>query len=400
MTQSIYDFIAGQSVPPAGTDRYRAINPARPADLVADYALSSIEQVDEAVAAAAAAFKAWKRTSAMARADILVKAGATLRSRAGELGQLMTREMGKPVAEAVAEVDYAGKVLQYYAAEAQRPVGETLNSGRPNVHYYTRREPIGVIGAITPWNFPFSIACWKIGPALICGNTMVWKPSPQHPFCSQAIIEALVEAGLPAGVVNLVHGGPDVGEAMSRHPGIAGVTFTGSTAVGQHVYRTVSSRLARAQCEMGGKNALYVHSSADLDKAATLAVEGAFRSAGQKCTATSRVLVDASIEAEFTRRLIDKVEALVLGDPLDPQTYLGPLVDERQCAKVRGHVARRLWPRTLRRRLRYCPRLVGFPCPCLCPNRRRHRFRCSRRRRRRQLRCTRRLPRLRGLWRR
>lgn len=336
---SVTNFIAGRHEPPAGPVRFRAVNPADLDDVVAEYSLSSAEQVDRAVAAARGAFPAWRDISAIARGEVLHAAGAALIARAGELGRLMTREMGKPVAEAVGEVGYAGKVLQFYASEAQRPVGETLNSGRPNVHYYTRREPLGPIGAISPWNFPFSIACWKIGPALVTGNTVVWKPAPHHPFCSQAIIDVLREAGLPDGVVNLVHGGAEVGAAIVAHPDLPAISFTGSTAVGQSIYRDVSHRLARAQCEMGGKNALYVHAAADLDKAVTIAVEGAFRSAGQKCTATSRVLVDRGIWDEFVERLVARVRGLKVGDPLAADTFLGPVVDERQHAKVTGYIS-------------------------------------------------------------
>lgn len=338
MNAIVRNVIGGRHSAPGGSERYRAINPARLDDIVADYAFSSAADVEAAVEAARRALRPWRETSAIARGEILTKAGIALRARAKDFGALMSREMGKPLAEAIGEVDYAGKVLQFYGAEAQRPAGETLQSGRPNVHYYTVREPIGVVGAITPWNFPFSIACWKLGPALVSGNTVVWKPAPHHPGCSQAVLDMLVEAGLPEGVVNLVHGGAETGGAIVADARIAGVSFTGSTPVGQAIYREVSGRLARAQCEMGGKNALYVHAEADLDKAVMLTVEGAFRSAGQKCTATSRVLVDGAIEAAFTEKLLARVAEIRAGDPFDAATFLGPVVDERQFAKVRGHI--------------------------------------------------------------
>lgn len=335
---AITNLIGGRRTAPQGAERYRAVNPARLDDVVAEYAFSSPGEVEAAVQAAVAAFPAWKARGAIGRADILAKAGALLVARANELGALMSREMGKPLPEAVGEVGYAGKVLQFYAAEAQRPAGETLHSGRPDVHYYTQREPLGAVGLITPWNFPFSIACWKLGPALMTGNTAVWKPAPHHPFCSQAVVDVLLEAGLPEGVVNLVHGGPDVGGAIVRHTALPAISFTGSTPVGQAIYREVSARLGRAQCEMGGKNALYVHEAADLDKAVTIATEGAFRSAGQKCTATSRVLVDRAIAARFEEAFAARVASLTVGDPLAEGTFLGPVVDDRQFAKVRGHI--------------------------------------------------------------
>jgi aldehyde dehydrogenase (NAD+) len=173
---------------------------------------------------------------------------------------------------------------------------------------------------------------------LLTGNTVVWKPAPHTPFCSQALMAALTEAGLPEGVVNLLHGGAEAGSVIVDHPGLPGISFTGSTAVGQAIYRAVCGRLGRAQCEMGGKNALYVHGWADLDKAVTLAVEGAFRGAGQKCTATSRILVDRPVLSAFSERLQARVAELVLGDPLDAATFLGPVVDDRQFAKVGGHI--------------------------------------------------------------
>jgi len=335
---AVHNFIGGVETAPQGELRYRAVNPARLDDLIADYAFSSAAEVETAVSAARAAFAAWRGRSAITRAEILARAGALLISRADTLGALMSREMGKPIGEAVAEAGYAGKVLQFYAAEAQRAAGETLNSGRPNVHYYTRREPIGAVGLITPWNFPLSIACWKRGPALLTGNTVVWKPAPHTPLCSQALMAALTEAGLPQGVVNLLHGGAEVGGAIVDHRDLPAISFTGSTAVGQAIYRAVCGRLARAQCEMGGKNALYVHAAADLDKAVTLAVEGAFRSAGQKCTATSRILIDRPVLDAFTQQFQARVAALVVGDPLDAATFLGPVVDDRQFAKVAGHI--------------------------------------------------------------
>jgi len=335
---TVRNTIAGRHAEPAGTQRYRAINPANLDDVIADYACSSAENIDQAVEAARHASAAWRGRTAAQRAEILMQAGASLQNRAASLGALMTREMGKPLAEAVGEVTYAGRVLQFYAAEAQRAIGEVLASGRQDVHYYTQREPVGAVGLITPWNFPFSIACWKLGPALVTGNTAVWKPAPHHPFCSQALLDTLLEAGLPDGVVNLVHGGAEAGAAMVGHSGLPAISFTGSTPVGQSIFRDVSHRLGRAQCEMGGKNGLYVHSSADLARAVTLAVEGGFRSAGQKCTATSRVLVDRAILPAFSEAFVARVAALPVGDPAAADTFIGPVVDDRQFAKVRAHI--------------------------------------------------------------
>ncbi len=336
---SVRNTFAGRHAPPSGAERYRAINPAQLDDVVADYSFSSAQDIDQAVAAARDAYPGWAGRTAAQRAEILMQAGALLQTRAAALGALMTREMGKPLAEAVGEVGYAGRVLQFYAAEAQRPIGEVLASGRPNVHYYTQREPLGAVGVITPWNFPFSIACWKLGPALLTGNSVVWKPAPHHPFCSQALLECLLESGLPDGVVNLVHGGAAAGAAIVGHPGLPAISFTGSTPVGQSIYRDVSHRLARAQCEMGGKNGLYVHRWADIERAVTLAIEGGFRSAGQKCTATSRVVVDRAILPEFKAMFLRRVGELSVGDPTQASSFLGPVADDRQFAKVRSHIA-------------------------------------------------------------
>ncbi|MBB2206392.1 aldehyde dehydrogenase family protein [Gluconacetobacter takamatsuzukensis] len=338
MNTPILNIIDGTPIAPDGSETWQIANPAR-LDLPSrHYALSSPEQVDLAVAAAHTAQKIWAETSPMLRADLMMKAAALIAERQEELALLITREMGKPLVESRGEVGYAAKILQFYAAEAQRPRGETLSSGRPRVHYYTVREPIGVIGAITPWNFPLSIACWKIGPAIMTGNTVVWKPSPQHPLCSQALMQVFLDAGLPNGVVNMLHGAVDAGSALVAHPGVQGISFTGSSATGEAIYQTTSARLARAQCEMGGKNVLYVHESGDLQTAVTLAIEGAFRSAGQKCTGTSWILLDPAIADPFIEAFLARARALDVGDPELASTFLGPVADVRQFTKVCDYI--------------------------------------------------------------
>ena len=251
----------------------------------------------------------------------------------------MTREVGKPIEESRGEVIYAARVLEFYAGEGTPLSGESLPSSRPGIVAYTVRKPLGAVGQITPWNFPMSIAAWKIGPALVTGNTIVWKPCLQAPLVSMALVEAFVEAGLPGGVLNLVHGdGPDVGQAIVDHPGLAGISFTGSQKVGFAVHQAACARRAKVQCELGGKNPLIVLDDADLDLAVSTAIEGAFRNAGQKCTATSRIILQAGVRQAFTRAFVDKVKALSVGDAADPRHFLGPLVDERQYEKVLGYI--------------------------------------------------------------
>jgi aldehyde dehydrogenase (NAD+) len=343
MSLAIANIIGGQRRAPSGGRFHRAINPSDTSDLVAEYPLSTVGDVAAAVAAARAAAPAWAAESSVNRGEILMKAGALMRGRVEDFAALAAREVGKPVGEARGEALYAAKVLEFYAAEGTRLSGENLPSGRPGVVAWTTRKPLGVVGLITPWNFPMSIPAWKLGPALITGNTAVWKPCLQSPQCSQMIAELLVEAGLPAGVLNLVHGdGPDVGQAMVDHPEVNGISFTGSRAVGEHVYRATSARLARVQCELGGKNPLVVMESANLDAAVTTAVEGAFRNAGQKCTATSRIIVDRAVKPRFTDALVERVKGLKLGDARDADTFLGPVVDQKQYDKIRGYIERGL----------------------------------------------------------
>lgn len=336
---SVTNLIGGSSLAPTGTATYRAVNPAAVADVIADYALSSVADVDRAVDAARAAAAGWAAVSPVARGEFLRQAAGVLRSRFEEIAQQMTREVGKPIEESRGEVLYSARVLEFYAGEGTRLGGDSLPSSRPGVIAYTVRKPIGPVGQITPWNFPMSIAAWKVGPALITGNTIVWKPCLQAPYTSMALMQAFVDAKLPAGVLNLVHGdGFDVGQAIVDHPGLAGISFTGSQKVGFAVHRAASARRAKVQCELGGKNPLIVLDDADLDLAVTTALEGAFRNAGQKCTATSRVILQRGIKDAFTTSFVAKAKALRLGDPSDPSTFVGPLVDEKQYEKVLGYI--------------------------------------------------------------
>ena len=336
---SVVNFIGGERVAPSGSRSYRAVNPARTEDLIAEYQLSDVADVDAAVDAARQAAAAWAAQTPSARGEILRKAAEIIRARVEPIAQQMTREVGKPLEESRGETLYSARVLEFYAAEGLRFGGENLPSGRPGVFAYTTRKPIGSVGLITPWNFPMSIAAWKIGPALVTGNTAVWKPCLQAPFTSLALVEAFAEAGLPAGVLNLVHGdGFDVGQAIVDHPGLSGISFTGSQKVGFGVHQAASNRRAKVQCELGGKNPLVVLDDADLDAAVTTAIEGAFRNAGQKCTATSRVILQRGIKDAFTTKFVARAAALSVGDPSDPANFVGPVVDEKQYEKIVGYI--------------------------------------------------------------
>ncbi|MGE0008222.1 MAG: aldehyde dehydrogenase family protein [Parvibaculaceae bacterium] len=336
---TVHNLIDNRQVAPRGAGRHRAVNPSDISDLIADYALSSIDDVEDAVAAARRAAPAWAAETPIARGEILRKAAAILRERSEAVAQQASREVGKPIEEARAEALYSARVWEFYAGEGPRLIGDNLPSGRPGVVAYTLRKPLGVVGQITPWNFPMSIPAWKIGPALVTGNTVVWKPCLQAPHTSLAMAQALVDAGLPAGVVNLVHGdGPDVGRAIVDHPDLAGISFTGSQKAGFVVHQAASARRAKVQCELGGKNPLIVLDDADLDLAVATAVEGAFRNAGQKCTATSRVIVQKGIKEAFTEAFVAKAEALTVGDARDPKTFVGPVVDARQYEKIRSYI--------------------------------------------------------------
>ena len=336
---TVQNIIDNKDVSPSGKATYRAINPSDTNDVIADYTLSSIDDVDKAVAAANRAASAWAAETPIARGEILRKAAGILRERVETIAQQASREVGKPIEEARGEALYSARVWEFYAGEGTRLTGDNLPSGRPGVVAYTLRKPLGAVGQITPWNFPMSIPAWKIGPALITGNTIVWKPCLQAPYTSMAMAQALIDAGLPVGVLNLIHGdGFDIGQAIVDHPGLAGISFTGSQKVGFAVHQAASARRAKVQCELGGKNPLIVLDDADLDLAVTTAIEGAFRNAGQKCTATSRVIVQKGIKDAFTKAFVDKAKALTVGDARDAKTFVGPIVDAKQYEKIRTYI--------------------------------------------------------------
>jgi len=317
------------------------LNPARPAEAVAEVRLADAAGAERAVQAARAAFPAWRATPAPARGEVLRRAADLLEARAAEVGREFAREEGKTLGEAVGETRRAVGILRYFAGQTLEPDGETYPSASPLTLLYARREPVGVVLAITPWNFPIAIPAWKIAPALAYGNTVVWKPAELTPLTSVRLLEALREAGLPDGVLNLVLGrGADVGDALTGHPEVDAVTFTGSNSVGRAIQRRVVERGAKVQLEMGGKNPAVVLADADLDLATQQVARGAFLSAGQKCTATSRVVVDRSIMEPFAERLAEVARSWKLGDPLDPETQVGPVVSGAAMESILGYLER------------------------------------------------------------
>ena len=312
---------------------FDSINPSDTGEVVATYPAGGAAEVDAAVSAARAAFPAWSQASPEVRADLLDKVGATLIARAAELGELLAREEGKTRAEATGEVMRAARIFRYFAGEALRRHGQALESTRPGLDVSTHREAIGVFGLITPWNFPIAIPAWKTAPALAFGNTVVLKPANPTPAIAHALATILHEAGAPPGVFNMVLGQGGVGAALVDHPQVDGISFTGSQAVGAKVGVAAMARQARVQLEMGGKNPLVVLADADLDRAVAIALDGAFFQTGQRCTASSRILVEEAIHDCFVAALAEKAAALKVGHALDPATQMGPAASEAQFAQ-------------------------------------------------------------------
>jgi len=307
------------------------INPSDIKDVVAEYASGDAALVEQAVQAARAAFPAWSRSGPQARADALDFIGSEILSRRAELGDLLAREEGKTLPEAIGEVTRAGHIFKFFSGEALRPHGELMPSVRPGISVEITREAVGVVGLIAPWNFPIAIPAWKIAPALCHGNCVIFKPADLVPGSSWALADIISRAGLPAGVFNLVMGpGSQVGNAIVNHPGIDAISFTGSVSTGERIARTVIERRAKLQLEMGGKNPLVIVDDANLEQAVEVAIQGSFYSTGQRCTASSRVIVTAGIHDAFLARFAERAKALVVGDARDKATQIGPVASEAQ----------------------------------------------------------------------
>lgn len=306
-------------------------NPSDLDDVVAEYARADKNQTDNAIRAAADASSTWAQSTPQRRFDALDQIGSELIARKDELGELLAREEGKTLAEAVGETVRAGNIFKFFAGEALRQGGERLASVRAGVDVEITREPVGVVGIIAPWNFPLAIPAWKIAPALAFGNSVVFKPAELVPACGWALAEIISRATLPAGVFNLVMGsGRQVGQALVDSPLVNAISFTGSVGTGRQILKTTAERGAKVQLEMGGKNPLVVLADADLELAVECALNGAFYSTGQRCTASSRIIVDAGIHDRFVARLRERTAALRVGHALQRDTQIGPVVDDHQ----------------------------------------------------------------------
>jgi aldehyde dehydrogenase (NAD+) len=329
MGKQFANFIAGDWIESA--EATRNVNPSNTGDVVGEYARASATHVAAAIAAAKAAGHGWARSTPQERHDVLRRVADEILARKDELGRLLSREEGKTLAEGIGETIRASQIFAFFAGEALRLAGEKIASVRPGVEVEMTREPMGVVGIITPWNFPIAIPAWKIAPALCYGNAVVFKPADLVPGCGWAIAEIISRSGLPKGVFNLVMGrGSVVGEAILNSRDVQAVTFTGSAATGRHVAATCAGRMAKFQLEMGGKNPLVVLDDADLKTAVECALNGAFFSTGQRCTASSRLIVTEGIHDRFVAALSERLSGIVVDDALKAGTQIGPVVDQSQ----------------------------------------------------------------------
>ena len=323
------NYIAGEWV--AGTNVTRDINPSDTSDVIGEYTQADAAQATTAIDAARAAFPGWAAFNTQARADLLEKVGLEIIARKDELGKLLSREEGKALPEGIGEVVRAGNIFKFFAGEVLRRQGELLPSVRPGIEVEITREPVGVVGIIAPWNFPSAIPAWKIAPALAYGNCVVMKPADLVPGSSWAIADIIHRAGFPAGVFNLVMGrGSVVGEAVLADPRVDAITFTGSVDTGRKVAAKALATMKKFQLEMGGKNPLVVLDDADLKVAVEAAVNGAFFSTGQRCTASSRLIVTKGIHDRFVAALVERLKGLVIDNALKPGVHIGPVVDQSQ----------------------------------------------------------------------
>ena len=325
------NYIAGEWVSAAETSA--DINPSNTGDVLGQYPQASAADAARAIEAAQDAFPAWSRSTPQLRHDILKRVGDELLARKEEIGTILSREEGKPLVEGIGETVRAAQIFLFFSGEALRLTGDKLASVRPGVDIEITREPVGVVGMICPWNFPIAIPAWKTAPALAFGNCVVLKPAELVPATASALAEIIARAGVPSGVFNLVIGrGSVVGEAMLRHPGVNAITFTGSVGTGRRVAATciASDPMKKVQLEMGGKNPLIVLDDADLPNAVETAVNGAYFSTGQRCTASSRLIVTDGIHDRFVEGVTERLGALVIGDALAPSTEIGPVVDQSQ----------------------------------------------------------------------
>ena len=333
------NYIGGLWVDSVSNRTYTITNPARKNTVLGAFQASVADDANQAIDAAYTALPAWSSTPAPQRAAILYRALEIMRDRQDDIARTITLEEGKPLSDAQGEVKRAMNITEYATGEGRRLFGYTTPSELPNTVAYTTRRPLGVVGIITPWNFPIAIPAWKIAPALICGNTLVFKPASSTPMSAVKLVKVFEDAGLPAGVLNLITGpGALVGNSLVTHPKVKGISFTGSTEIGSGIYAEGAKGLKKVQCEMGGKNAVIVLSDADMDKTLVGIVQGAFGSTGQRCTATSQAIVEEAIYEPFMDELIERTRRLKLGDGLEPGVDVSPLSSEAQFQKVMEYI--------------------------------------------------------------
>ena len=323
------NFIAGRWV--EGTGSIKNINPSDTGDIISEYTSVTDDQFEQAVSSAVIAQKEWGEVGIEKKSQILIKIGDELIQRSKELGELLSREEGKPLAEGIGEVTRAGQQFQYYGSECLRLYGEKIPSTRPGFQVEISREPLGVIGIISPWNFPIAIPAWKAAPAMMCGNAVILKPASLTPASAIALTEIISKQDIPSGLFNLVLGsGSNIGNKIASHPDIVAITFTGSVEVGKKLYQNSSLLLKKMQMEMGSKNPLVVMEDANLNTAITCAANGAYGGTGQKCTASSRLIVHEEIYAKFVEGLVENIKNLKVGHALDEGTQMGPASNESQ----------------------------------------------------------------------
>lgn len=323
------NFIAGRWV--EGTGSIKNINPSDTGDIISEYTSVTDDQFEQAVSSAVIAQKEWGEVGIEKKSQILIKIGDELIQRSKELGELLSREEGKPLAEGIGEVTRAGQQFQYYGSECLRLYGEKIPSTRPGFQVEISREPLGVVGIISPWNFPIAIPAWKAAPAMMCGNAVILKPASLTPASAIALTEIISKQDIPSGLFNLVLGsGSNIGNKIASHPDIVAITFTGSVEVGKKLYQNSSPLLKKMQMEMGSKNPLIVMEDANLNTAITCAANGAYGGTGQKCTASSRLIVHEEIYAKFVEGLVENIKNLKVGHALDEGTQMGPASNESQ----------------------------------------------------------------------
>lgn len=333
------NYINGAWVESESNEIEASTNPANTDDVVGYIQKSTLTDLNKAIASAKQAQQQWKKLTGNQRGDFLLKAASILEDRAHEIAETMTREMGKTFPEAEGETLRGVAILRYYAGEGLRSIGDVIPSTDSEALMFTTRAPLGVVGVITPWNFPVAIPIWKMAPALIYGNTVVIKPASETGVTCAKVIECLAEAGLPAGVVNMVSGsGAVIGQGLAEHPDVNGITFTGSNAVGKKIGQAALARGTKYQLEMGGKNPVIVAEDADLDLAVEATISGGLRSTGQKCTATSRVIVQSKVYEAFKEKLLAKVKEITVGDGMQEGTWMGPCANENQLNTVLSYI--------------------------------------------------------------